>query len=277
MDIDFDKLAQKTFEITHNTEHLDTLNKEKKDSPYFEEMMSEIYEDISEDGLPMAPAGPGILFRIDKSSQSFCIRGFATTSIEQSLIDIESGEVKSCSCLKIKSEEDYDHVNFFEFESLELADRIKQSLFNRRFPVDEALVCNLSDPGFSWWLEDNVFGLEVFFQTYQAMGRKQFQKLGPLGDHFDAIDIFRDSENILRKYFPINEFSCDDKSLKIIPCDPENNQFKELLNLLYKGDQTFLSKVFPTNEQESELLRYLKELSCTRMFWLNVEEILEDY
>ena len=278
MDIDLDELARKTFEISNNKDHIEILNREKQNSPYSDDMMSDIFEDISEEGLPLAPVGPGIIFRIEKGVHTFCIRGFSTDSIEQSLVDIESGEVRTCSKLKIKSEDDYDHINFFEFKSLEIAEKIQHSLFNRRFPIDETLICNLSDPGFSWWLRDSDVGFEVYFQTYQADdNNKQLHKLGPLGDLYNATDIFRNTENILRKFFPINEFSCDDKSLKIIPCDPENTRFKELLNLLYRGDQAFLSTFFPANETESHLLDYLQEISSLRQFWLNVEEILEDY
>ena len=81
----------------------------------------------------------------------------------------------------------------------------------------------------------------------------------------------------MRNFFPINEFSVDDKSLKIIPCDPENSKFKELLNLLYRGDKAFLSTFFPVNDEQRHFLDYLKEISGLRLFWLNIEEILEDY
>ena len=277
MDIDFDELARKTFEISNNKDHIEILNREKENSPYNDQMISDIYEDISEEGLPLAPVGPGIVFRIDKGTHTFCIRGFSTPSIEQSLADIESGEVRSCQKLKINSDEDYDHINFFEFDTVELAHKVQQTLFNRRFPLDESLICNLSDPGFSWWLNDSEVGFEIFFQTYQIDSSKQLHKLGPLGDHYNAIELFRNTENILRNFFPINEFSVDDKSLKIIPCDPENSKFKELLNLLYRGDKAFLSTFFPVNDEQRHFLDYLKEISGLRLFWLNIEEILEDY
>ena len=284
MDMDFDELARKTFEISHSKEHQEILNQEKENSSFEEEELSgfaeeqihDIYETVTEEGLPLAPAGPGLLFKIEKGTQTYCIRGFSTECIEQSLLDVESGEVTSRAKLKFNGEEDFDHLNFFEMATVDLAARVQSNLFNRRFPINEALVCNLSDPGFSWWLNDSEDGFEVFFQTYQILGKDQFQRIGPIGDHYRATDIFRAGESALRKFFPINEFSCDDKSLKIVPCDPENIKYQQFLDLLYRGDDSLLAEFFPVNDSEEQLYNYLQELSTMRMFWINVEEILSD-
>ena len=277
MDIDIDELTRKTFEISKSDEHCDILAREKDNSPFNNEVLFDIEEDLrSQDSLPLAPVGPGLIFKLEKGAQTFCIRGFATESIEQSLLDIESGEVSSRARLKFESEEDFDFLNFFEINSLELANKIQLNLFNRRFPLDETLVCNLSDPGFSWWLEDHEKGFEMFFQNSLVFGQNRFYKLGPLGDHLVATDIMRMSELVLRKFFPINEFSCDEKGLKIIPCDPENLAYMDFLNLIYRGDRKFLDQFFPANKNEQNLFNYLEEVATMRLFWLNVEEILEE-
>lgn len=269
---EFDELARKTFEITHSDKHQDLLEKEKQNSDFYEN----VYEDVLEEGLPLAPAGPGLLFKIEKGSQTFCIRGFATDCIEQSLLDVESGEVNARAKLKFRDENDFDHLNFFEIPSFDLAFRIQNNLFNRRFPINESLVCNLSDPGFSWWLNDSEDGFELFFQTYQILGNENFLSIGPIGDQFKAVQRLHAAENTLRKFFPIKEFSCDDKSFKIVPCDPENKKYQQFLDLLYRGEKDFLSEFFPQDTDEQVLYDYLLELASMRSLWINVEEILED-
>ncbi len=274
MNMGFDELTRKTFEISYSEDHREMLKEEKRKSSISDEMVFDIIE--NEEALPLAPKGPGLVFKIEKGSQTFCIRGLSTDCIEQSLLDIESGELKSRSKLKFQGEEDFDYLNFFELSSMELSEKIQSGLFNRRFPLDENLLCNLSDPSFSWWLEDCENGFEVFFQSYRALEQNHFHKLGPIGDQAFAASFFRNSEQILRKFFAINEFSCDEKSLRIIPCDPENLNYKQLLNVFYGGEDSDFLQTFSANKKELSFFDYLEELSSTRRLWLNIEEILED-
>ena len=204
------------------------------------------------------------------------MRGFATESIEQTLLDIESGEVVTREKLRIVDELDYDNLNFFETGELALAQVIMDQLFNRRFPIDEDILCNLSDPGFSWWLNSHEDGLEIFFKSHGLNRMDRFQRLGPIGDNAIACLRLNQVAEFLRSQFAVNEFSCDDKSFKLFPVNSKSFGYQNFLELLADGNFPYTIESFPNDHVGRTMYFFLKELAFLRAFWINLEEILED-
>ena len=117
--------------------------------------------------------GPGIAFFIDKSSGSFCLRGSALTTPE--LLE-DRAALEKLNHRFSKAEK----IHWFQCESYSQAQVIIDQMMNRRFPFEDEAICNISDPGATWWLYKEDSKISVFFK---AMGRKEeFEKLGPLGD-----------------------------------------------------------------------------------------------
>ena len=75
--------------------------------------------------------------------------------------DIEAG----INTFIIKKVEDKETAKTFEVSSRKYLDLIVQVLFNKRFPYQEELVFNISDPGYSWWLEECENGLNIFLNS----------------------------------------------------------------------------------------------------------------
>ena len=60
-----------------------------------------------------------------------------------------------------------DSVLFIEMKDSYRAQLIADLYHGKRFPIREEWLCNLSDPGFSWWLIINDDGsLTIRFQSY---------------------------------------------------------------------------------------------------------------
>ncbi len=280
MDLDFDQLAKETFELSKSSDRK-LVDEERErfdfwaiDAP---EDPTPLEEDIfATDSMPLAPQGPGLVYRIEKGVSTFCVRGFATENIEQSLLDIESGEVLTREKLRIKDELDYDTLNFFETGELALAQVVMDQLFNRRFPIDEDILCNLSDPGFSWWLSSDENGLEIFFKSHGLNRMDRFLRLGPIGDNAIACLRLNQVAEFLRSQFAVNEFSCDDKSFKLLPVNSKSLGYQNFLELLVDGSFPYHIENFSDDTYGRTMYFFLKELAFLRAFWINLEEILED-
>lgn len=280
MDLNFDLLAKETLELSGSSSQY-LIEEERARSAFWAvddiPDPTPLEEDIlNESSLPEAPQGPGLVYRVEKGVSTFCVRGFATESIEQTLLDVESGEVKVREKLRIQDEMDYDTLNFFETDELSLAQVIIDQLFNRRFPIDEDILCNLSDPGFSWWLNGEENGIEIYFKSHGLDRMERFKRLGPIGDNTIACLRMNQASRFFRTQFPINEFSCDEKSLKITPVDSGSEGYQNFLSLILNGENHFKIQDFSEEFGGRTLYFYLKELATLRAFWINLEEILED-
>ncbi|MCO4793936.1 MAG: hypothetical protein KC493_09495 [Bacteriovoracaceae bacterium] len=280
LDFDLDQLAKETFELTKRSENKSLIEEERARSALWAEDVPEcptlLEEDIFDEALPLAPQGPGLVYRVDKGSSTFCVRGFATENIEQSLLDIESGEVVTREKLRLDDDLDYDTLNFFETDELAMAQIIIDQLFNRRFPIDEDILCNLSDPGFSWWLNLDEVGLNIFFKSHGLNRMDRFSRLGPIGDNAIACLRLNQASSFLRTKFAINEFSCDDKSLNITPVESKSLGYQNFLELLVDGEFNWSIEDFSNDTHGRTMYFYFKELAALRAFWINLEEILED-
>lgn len=280
MDLDFDQLAKETLELSKSS-NKKLVDEERERFDFWASDLPEdptpLEEDIFEtNAMPLAPDGPGLVYRIEKGASTFCVRGFATENIEQTLIDIESGEVVTREKLRIVDELDYDTLNFFETGELALAQVIMDQLFNRRFPIDEDILCNLSDPGFSWWLSSHEDGLEIFFKSHGLNRMDRFLRLGPIGDNAIACLRLNQVADFLRSQFAVNEFSCDDKSFKLFPVNSKSLGYQNFLELLVDGNFPYCIENFPNDHVGRTMYFFLKELAFLRAFWINLEEILED-
>src|SRR5690606_8120341 len=92
--------------------------------------------------------------------------------------------------------EDIDEkLKFFMVEDVSQAEIIHDQIHNRRFPIHEEMICNLSDPGFSWWLTKKNKGFQISFTM--SVADDQTIKLGPLGDRELAIRNFQQFEDLV--------------------------------------------------------------------------------
>lgn len=103
------------------------------------------------------PDTPGIIYKIDNGPSTFCVRGYSVANIREGFKELGQMYSSKRPILKISHDDDFSQVMFFETKSFELAEAVREQIINRRFPHQEDAVCNISDPGFSWWMDVSDF------------------------------------------------------------------------------------------------------------------------
>ncbi|MCK5882296.1 MAG: hypothetical protein KAG61_01300 [Bacteriovoracaceae bacterium] len=216
------------------------------------------------------PEGAGLVFRIDKGISTFCLRGIPTNNIAETfkLLDQRDGEL--FHKLKIEGD-DLIGVRYFESASVEQAEVIVNLLFNRRFPIDEDRICNISDPGFSWWMkkEDNSF--QIFYNSISVDRASTLIKLGPIGDAKIAARFFMYLEGPLRELVQLTDFSSEQRSFRI-EAKESSDVFTQLFELFNSGHDIFSSEIFDEVKRIPTLYFFLSEICALRKFWLSVED-----
>lgn len=274
MTFDFEKLTRETFE------HCDQL---KGKNPFDEASESDNlrftagvddYMDaldiIEEEQNPNRfPATVGIIFKIEKGLNTFCLRTMAS---ENMALDYEKIKANlfdpMLKRLKLSDEQDVSSLLFFETEDLDLAEIICDQMGGRRFPLDEDSLCNLSDPGFSWWLSEEEGGFRIYFKSHGLNRAGRFIKLGPLGDRKIASRRFSELLAGLGD-MGLEDFYCDDKCFGVFVEDEMNSTYKDLYSLFKKGEG-----YENLSGENLTLSFYLRELAFLRRFWRLIEQSL---
>lgn len=248
MGLDFNSLAKETLELNHSLHGQFQFDFENQD--HFDDLLSGKFE---------YPSRPGLIYRIDQSRSTFCVRGIATDSIRDEFR---------------KNEELKGHA-FFECPSVEIAQSVFDQIFNRRFPFHEDLMFNLSDPGFSWFMEHDEKSFKVYFKSYAASGAEKPIKLGPIGDSKVATTLIPHAVEFFRFLFPILEFSCTEKVFSL-ETDPQSDKtfFEFFKNVFLKGKNEFNLEEFAELPHLKTISCYLNEVASVRQFWLKIENNL---
>lgn len=180
-------------------------------------------------------SGIGLLYTIKESRGSFCLKG------------------KVCR----SGEEIPEEYFFFKLEDRERAARIRDDLFNRRFPKEESEVFNISDPAPSWWLIEEDHKMMIYFRAPGAREASPFS-LGPLGDSKEFIRALKPFQNFLAQ--ELEEIALSDSGIKIVGNPHFPAPFLALKQVFVSGKSNYLTQKIP------ELL------SCSdkRSFWPQV-------
>ena len=220
------------------------------------------YNDLTKETLAMAeekvtgdlPNSPGLIYSILRSEGTFVIRG------------------GPCQNLQQERERREGPFLFFELPRLDQAQILKDQLFNRRMPLKEELLYNLSDPGLHWWLDllgPSKKGFRVDNRGHKDSLLPRFLKLGPLGNP----SVFNKRFSSLSKLLPL-QFSFDGRGIHI---QGEGPYYKDLLTFFQKGafsqDSTLGNLV--AGQGKPSLQLFLEEVSLTRRFWMKIERDLQ--
>ena len=276
MDLNLESLTKETLKL-NESKGLHSMQMEMGFSDdYFADLKSETtafdpFEGAEE--VPL-PESPGVLFYIDKGVSTFCVRAFASEDLDWSFDQLKAGEREVSKALKWSDEENLEDLQFFQTDSLEQAQIITDQLANQRFPRQEDVLCNLSDPGFSWWMDEGDGYFQIFFQSHGIERSLDYVKLGPLGDSLIAGMRFKQAEPLLRRLIPIKEFSVTEKSIGMSAVRENCPEFESFKQLFLDGDSDFQTRRFEELPQGKTLGLYFKEINLIRNFWLKIEESL---
>lgn len=270
---EFDFLTQETVRLSelfargldiHNFENLESIEKfsEECDSDSLFELNSNLIE-------ASLPNSSGILYNIFKSGNTFSIRGFAVHNISDAFESLSLEDSQMMKVLKINANE-IPNVKFFEVECYERAEVIVDQVFNKRFPMEEDVLCNISDPGFSWWYGRFEDGFRVNFRSHKFICQGPRIKLGPIGDVVVAGVRFEKLKNHFKYHLPISEVVINEKQFILKSSDGKHPILYELMNLFENGVISPESALLC--ELDMTLKYYLLELADVRRFWIAIEQ-----
>ncbi len=289
MDVDFGLLAQETLELSNilrqQKKLLDEIDpvcaaNENEENNYDQNEDNEESQScaIIIDRNVIPNAKPGIIFVIEKGGHTFCIKGLATSNLRFRHQQINNyRDEEAFSRLIISNDFDPSLIQYYETDTVEKADKIVKHMINRRFPIQEDVICNISDPGFSWWYDDSSDRITLFFKSHGIDRAQNLMQLGPVGDHRKAGIYFNQVFKLYGLLFPVKEFSCTSKSFSIRTSDPSSVTFRMFRRVFLEGinefdlDYPFNTPIF------SEFWHYLDQIASFRKFWLHVFDlVLED-
>lgn len=263
--MNFDQLAQATIELG------ESLNLVDKDRSFKIGLSSK-----TTDNFQNYPETPGLIYFLNRGASTFTIKGFCSENLKHCFSKINSGDENFLKSKNIDGD-NLDKLCFFETKIIEHADLLKEKLFNRRFPIFEQSVCNVSDPGFSWWVESGPSELKIYFKSYGGSKNEQeLIKLGPMGDSSFFQAMIERFVYGLKNEMPCSEFSFNQRQMRLTPVDEFNIYFKELRDVIKSGKH-FSKELSDFLEAKvgKSLKLFLDEFSVSRLFWLEIEKKLE--
>jgi hypothetical protein len=224
------------------------------------------------------PAEAGIIYHLQKSTSLFVIRTIVSKNINEDYQRILSHpeEYPTLRLLEGGVEGVEKKLRFFVLGNHLQAEIIHDQISNRRFPIDEEMMCNLSDPGFSWWLTKKNNGFQLSF-TLSVTDVNSTVKLGPIGDQQLAMRSFQQMESVM------NESGLDlniqNESNRVQFNEGEELLLEELKDLFEFGvmgeGMTKLFKLLARRISEHSKLEtlwlYFQEVAAMRRFWIQIQ------
>jgi len=231
-----------------------------------------------EDEVNEYPAEPGVLYHLQKSTSLFVIRTLVSKNIRddyQAIID-NPDLYPSLRLLEGGNVDIEKKLRFFILESHLQAEIIQDQIANRRFPINEETMCNLSDPGFSWWMTKKPSGFQISFTLSVASGEDTV-KLGPVGDHQMAVRNFQLMESLIQEA-GLN-LNIQNETNRVQFNKGEEFLLEELKDLFEFGVVgegmanlfKLLSRRISDHSQLETLWFYLQEVAAMRRFWIQVQ------
>lgn len=224
------------------------------------------------------PEGPAVLYHVQKASSVFVIRTMVSHNVKQDYFKIleRPEDYPSLRLLENGNQNVSEKLKFFVVENPDQGEIIHDQLHNRRFPIREEMMCNLSDPGFSWWLTKKNKGFQLSF-TMSVSADENTIKLGPLGDRELAVHNFQ----VLSELISLAgiEMNIQNEMNRVQFSDCEEFILEELKDIFEFGvvtqTLTDIFRIISKQVKDSSTLEttwfYLQELAAMRRFWIQIE------
>lgn len=234
----------------------------------------------------MPPKGPGVFFKLQKSLGTFVIRSIAVNDLEKYYASIIKYPENFPSLRLAQGELPIEkELKFFQTDTLAIAQILQSTVSNKRFPLEEENIFNISDPGFSWWLKKEDDHIEVFFKLAYTHDMDSLIKIGPLGEADSGKKVFEKLYRYFCALFPVSEFSSTQNSFIIGTSQKNSKLFNCFINMFETGEvDTYFWQQLKQLEESSQgksldLVRianeYMLELSNVRKFWVQIDKLLQ--
>lgn len=223
----------------------------------------------------------GVLFHVEKQSSTFVVR----IKVCHDLAHDFNKAYKNIDEFPELRLEEASELKFFATDSLQLAQSIKNQFANKRFPIFEEDVLNVSDPGDSWYMDLGSKNIRINFKLSGTHKLDHFLKLGPLGDLAETTKNFSQLGGYFQMLFPLNDYVCTSNQLEIVCGESQNKVFLGLKNLFESGEanpefwealrsleQEHMSSNFIDSLQQAN--QYMLSLGQLRSFWIKASSSL---
>ncbi len=237
------------------------------------ELMMKEDQDLTE-----FPNEAGVLYHIQKATSVFVVRTMVSQNIREDFHKImdRPEDYPSLRLLEAGAEDISGRLKFFLVENPSQAEIIHDQIHNRRFPIHEEMMCNLSDPGFSWWLTKKEKGFQLAF-TMSVASDANTVKLGPLGDRELALRNFQTLEELVTSAGI--EMNIQNETNRVQFTDCEEFILEELKDVFEFGVVTDtmqdLFKILGGQSAHQSSLQttwfYFQELAAMRRFWIQIQ------
>lgn len=224
------------------------------------------------------PEEAGLIYHVQKTTSVFVIRTFVSQNIRKDYLSIMEAPENYPSLRLLEGGVDNisSKLKFFLVEDSSQAEIIHDQLHNRRFPIHEELICNISDPGFSWWLTKKNRSFQLAF-TMSVASERETIKLGPLGDRELSLRFFKDFEslvtaagiqmNIQNETNRVQFTDCEEFILEELKDVFEFGVVSDTMKDLFK---ILARKSISLAKLESTWF-FLQEIAAMRRFWVQIE------
>lgn len=232
---------------------------------------------------------PGILYYLQRNASTFVIRILPTVNLREEWQNVLDAPEDYPSLRLLGSEDERaieDKLDFYECDNLQLAKALKAQLANKRFPLHEERIINVSDPGDNWWIKNDESGLSVYFKLCRTESINSLVKAGPLGDCDGALSFFNKLYGYFSLLFPVRDFSSAHGQFFMSCEDNSHPLFQELGKVFTEGEignglwerLRELEGQAQKPEVLSSLRRanyFLMEIASMRSFWMVIQNQLD--
>lgn len=225
------------------------------------------------------PAGPGLLFHLQNAGAVFVVRTLVTADLARDhALALERPEDFPSLKLLENGGVPAERLQWFSVETLAQAEHIHSRVGQRRFPRREEDVCNLSDPGFSWWIQNS----KSAFTVYGKMNwmSEELVRLGPLHDINLAGPCWTELAALL-VHLPLPvEVSTESSRFQLGSTGPEHTWLiDEFRRVFTHGEVSeelremfvIIGKRGASTAQLESCWYFLQEVAAVRRFWLQIQ------
>ncbi len=252
------------------------------------ELVKETFENVyGKESSPKEeiPKSAGVVYHLEQKGSIFVIRAIESRDLS---IDIPKFIDSPDMLKKLRLTEainPMDELAYFECDDIFIAKTIVNNLANKRFPLYEEHVMNISDPGDSWWLKIDQDKMSLYFKLCRTESLDNMIKLGPIGDNEVNHDIFNKLYGYFNLIFEVKDFSSQSGSFHITPEDANDTLYREFVNVFKEGEVGFqlmnhlrdLENKSDRESFKSSVRRanyFLLEISHMRGFWVEIQKEL---
>lgn len=252
------------------------------------ELVKETFEGVYGKETPQEesyPESAGVIYNLECKGSIFVIRAIEARDISTDIHSF-SGDQEILKKLRLTGHMNpISELRYFECDDVFIAKTIVKNLANKRFPLYEEHVMNISDPGDSWYLKVDQDKMSLYFKLCRTEIIDDLIKLGPIGDNDITHEVFNKLYGYFNLIFEVKDFSSQTGSFHITPDNSLDPLYLDFINVFKEGEVGYnlmshlrdLENKSDRDAFKSSVRRanyFLLEIAHMRGFWIEIQKLL---